>query len=255
MYLTATSLKDYLLCGFKFKLAHVDKLRKKIPKAILAFGTTIHAAIAKRFIENVSAPETFRKIWVVEDKTQYEYSNGDDHKTLLQQGEQLLVEWEGHDETKKLEPISVEQSRYVEIANQVPFYSTIDFVGNEGRLLLDWKTAISKYPEHKAKLDLQLTAYAYILAELERVPEEVGFGVLIKKKLPEIQYLFASRTAEDLKNFEKLVLNVWEQVKAEKFLKTPGFHCSWCDFLPICLGEPDAEEQFVVYPDRYLESD
>ena len=253
MYLTASSLRDFLTCPEKFKFGHILKLRKKIPKAILAFGTVIHASIAKRFIEKIPASETFKQIWSFEDETLYEFSNGDSHEILLIQGESLLKEWEKHPETQKLDAESIEQSRYVEIAGVVPFYSTIDFTGENGKLLLDWKTAVSKYPEHKAKLDLQLTAYAYVLGETEKLPEKVGFGVLIKKKTPEIQYLFSERTTEDLKNFEKLVLNVWEQVKNEKFFKVPGFHCSWCDFLPLCLNEPDAEEQFIITSDRYLE--
>ena len=253
MYLTASSLRDFLTCPEKFKLGHVLKLRKKVPKAILAFGTTVHYSIAKKFVEKIPAPETFKQIWSAEDETQYEFSDGDSHEIFLIQGESLLREWENHPETVRLEDVtSVEQSRYIEIAGQVPFYSTIDFTGENGKLLLDWKTAVSRYPDHKAKLDLQLTAYTYVLAELERTPERVGFGVLIKKKVPEIQYLFSERNAEDLKNFEKLVLNVWEQVKSEKFFRVPGFHCSWCDFLPLCLEEPDAEEKFIVSSDRYL---
>ncbi|WP_028842936.1 PD-(D/E)XK nuclease family protein [Thermodesulfovibrio yellowstonii] len=258
MYLTATSLKDYLLCPFKFKLSHIEKLRRIPPKGILAFGTVVHASIAKFFLEKVHPMNTFFSLWKEEEETEYEFSNGDNHSTLMEQGCKLLSEWHEHPETKILVLHAVEKQRYVEIANRVPFWSTIDFTGDEGKILLDWKTAIGKYPEHKARLDLQLTAYAYVLAETERTPDRVGFGVLVKKKVPEIQYIFSYRTAEDLKNFERLVLKVFEEIEREEFLKIPGMHCAWCDFVGICTGEITEEEipqKFVSYPERYSDPD
>lgn len=251
MYLTASSLKDYLLCPFKFKLSHVEKLRKKTPKAILAFGTTVHAAIAKYFIERENPAETFKRIWILESETEYEFSNGESHETLLLQGEKMLSQWQSDPDTP-VEASSIEKTRYIEVANRVPFWSTIDFTGEGGELLLDWKTSTTKYSEFKAKLDLQLTAYAYVLSVTEKFPSRVGFGVLIKKKTPEIQYCFSERTVEDFKNFEELVLKVFRDIEKEHFFKLPGMQCSWCDFLPVCMEEPDAESKFIITSDRYL---
>ncbi|GAB5045621.1 RecB family exonuclease [Thermodesulfovibrio sp. TK110] len=249
MYLTATALKTYLSCPYKFYLSHIKKLRRKVPKASIAFGTTIHASIEKFFIEGISPETTFRNIWQAEQETEYEYSNGDTHTILLKMGEEILKKWKNHPDTPR-EYISVEEQRYIEIEGKVPFWSTIDFVGKD--MLLDWKTANARYSEHKVKLDLQLTAYAYVLAETEKTPERVGFGVFIKKKSPEIQYLFATRTVEDLENFKKIVLKVWKDIEEEHFYKNPGVSCAWCDYLPICIGEDaDVEEKFIVVSDRY----
>ncbi len=250
MYLTISSIKDYLSCPFKFRLSHVERLQKKVPKAILAFGTIIHFSIAKYYEEKVIPKETFKAIWQAEAETEYEYSNGDTHEVLLEQGEKILEKWHSHEETPH-EATTVEKQRYIEIAGKVPFWSTIDFTGENGNLLLDWKTASAKYPDCKAKLDLQLTAYSYVLAETEKMPTKVGFGVFIKKKTPEIQYLFSTRTKEDLKNFEKIALKVWESIQDEFFVKTPGMQCSWCDYLPICTDEPEAENFYIVVPPRY----
>jgi len=249
MYLTISSIKDFLLCPFKFKLSHIDRLQKKVPKAILAFGTTIHNSIATYYVEKKMPKDTFKAIWQEEAGKEYEY-NGDTHEVLLEQGEKILEQWYSASETPH-EATSVEKQRYIEIANQVPFWSTIDFTGEDGDLLLDWKTSSAKYPESKVKLDLQLTAYSYVLAETEKMPAKVGFGVFIKKKTPEIQYLFSVRTKEDLKNFEKITLKVWQDVQNEVFFKTPGMQCSWCDYLPICTDEPEAEKQFITVPPRY----
>lgn len=252
MYLTATSLKDFLMCPFKFKLGHIDRLRKKIPKAILAFGTTIHYSIAKFYIEQETPAETFSKIWLNEAETEYEFSNGDTHSSLHEQGLQLLSLWHQHSETPDPEKAtSVERERYIEVAGEVPFWSTIDFTGENGELLLDWKTSLSRYPEHKVKLDLQLTAYAYVLAVTEKTPSRVGFGVLVKRKVPEVQYLFATRSKEELQNFERLVLKTWQDIEDGHFHRAPGAHCSWCDYLGLCLGEPEAEKDFVIMKERY----
>jgi len=241
-HLSASSIRDFLTCPFKGKLAHIDRLRLARQKAILVFGTAIHYSIQK-YYEVSELPEgTFQNVWVEDD---YIYSNGDSYESLRDCGVDLLRKFPVHPDTPK-NPHSIEKMRYCEVGGVVPFWSVIDFTGNQGKLLLDWKTSSSKYPEHKAKLDLQLTAYAYVLAVTERFPEKVGFGVFIKKKDPEIQYLFAKRTKEDLREFEKLCEKVWNDVQDGYFPKIPGNHCSMCDYVPICLREEVPEGYYTV---------
>ena len=244
-HLSASSLRDFLTCPFKGKLAHIDRLRLAKPKAVLEFGTAVHRSIEKFYTEKKDPSETFREEW---KNGEYLYTNGDSYETLRDCGKKLLNKFKSHPDTPT-DPHTIEQMRYCEVGG-VPFISFIDFTGDNGRLLLDWKTSSCKYPDYKAKLDLQLTAYTYVLAVTERFPERVGFGVFVKKKDPELQYLFSEREAEQLEQFERLCIKVWNDIHntyfPSNFPKIPGNHCGMCDYIPICLGEEVPEGYYIV---------
>ena len=245
-HLSATSLRDFLICPFKGKLAHIDRFRLAKPKAVLEFGTAIHKSIEQFYIEGEDPSEMFKKEW---RNGEYLYTNGDNYETLKKCGELLLKKFKTHPDTPS-DFHTIEKRRYCEVGGVVPFISFIDFTGDNGRLLLDWKTSSCKYPDYKVKLDLQLTAYTYVLAVTERFPEKVGFGVFIKKKDPELQYLFSERDVEQLEQFERLCIKVWNDIHntyfPANFPKVPGNHCSMCDYVPICLEEEVPEGYYIV---------
>jgi hypothetical protein len=252
-YLSASSLKAFLTCPFQGKLAYGDRLRPAVPKAVLAFGTAVHTSIETYYLEGTSPELVFKKIWEQEQETGFAYSNGDTHASLLASGQKLMRVFPGHLE-RPGNPDTLEISRYCEVGGEVPFWGTIDFTGDGGALLMDWKTSASRYPEHRVKMDLQLTAYSYLLAVNGRMPDRVGFGVFVKKKDPEIQFLSGQRTRQHLREFEDLVLKVWRDIHEGHFHKIPGGHCGWCDFAPICMGEALAEPdgvRFIKAPERY----
>ena len=254
-YLSASSLKAFLTCPFQGKLAYGDRLRPAVPKAVLAFGTAVHTSIERYYLEGKSPELVFTEIW--EQETGFAYSNGDTHSSLLVSGQKLMRSFPGHAERPE-NPDTLETSRYCEVGGEVPFWGTIDFTGDGGALLMDWKTSASRYPEHRVKMDLQLTAYSYLLAVNGRMPDRVGFGVFVKKKDPEIQFLTGQRTGHHLREFEDLVLKVWRDVHEGHFHEVPGGHCGWCDFAPVCMGEAPAKPdgvRFVKAPGRYEEKE
>lgn len=248
--LTASSLRDFLTCGEKGRLANIKRIRATKRKATLAFGTTIHASLEKFYLtgEAELPAGTFRQIWEPEKESPYEYSQYDTHGSLLIAGSMLMEKFPDHPLRPK-EPMALENSRYVVVGGTVPFYGILDYEGtytngSPGKIeILDWKTAGQRYGEHKAALDLQLTSYYYLKMMTERQPDRVGFGVFVKKKRePEIQFQYATRTRDQLREWEKLVEKVWRDVHESELHRVPGAHCSWCDYLPLCLGQKTLEQ-------------
>jgi len=257
-YLTYSILRDFLICPEKGRLSHIERLKKPGMKAVLLWGTGIHFGIEGYYKTGINPWETFESFWIdaAEAEENIEYKDGETKENLLEAGKITLVKWLKHEETPK-EHCLVESSQRIEIFG-VPFYATIDFVGEKGNLLIDWKTSSFRYNPLKPHYDLQLTAYSYVIANvLEKTPEKAGFGVFIKKKDPEVQYVWGrQRTKEDFENFEKIVIKVWRDIERGEFYRNPGMHCSWCDFLPLCLGEADIsdyERKLDRYSDRYYE--
>ena len=254
-YLTYSIIKDFLTCPEKGRLSHIEKLKKPGLKAVLLWGTGIHFGIEGFYKSGVNPSDTFEVFWIdacLNSKEEIEYREGETGEELLKAGKATLAKWVSHEETPK-EYLSVERNEKIEISG-IPFYATIDFVGENGNLLIDWKTSSCRYNPAKAHYDLQLTAYSYILANvLEKTPQKVGFGVFIKKKEPEIEYVWGrQRTKEDFENFERIVRKVWRDIERGEFYKNPGLHCNWCDFLPLCLGEADISD-YVRKNDKYYE--
>jgi len=253
-YLTYSILKDFLTCPEKGRLSHIKRLKKPGVKSVLLFGTGLHYAIENYYRKNLEPESVFSQYWndAVKKEEKIEFREGEDEANLHEAGKDLLRKWKDARETPRDFNL-LEENQKIEIYG-VPFYATIDFVGENGKLLIDWKTSSFKYNALKAEYDLQLTVYSYILSQVyEKTPERVGFGVFVKKKDSEVQYVWGrQRNGEDFRNFEKMVLKVWRDIERGEFFRNPGLHCQWCDFLPLCIGEV-GEEAYEVKDGKYYQ--
>jgi hypothetical protein len=109
--------------------------------------------------------------------------------------------------------------------------------------LIDWKTTSARYADEVPeliRLDPQLICYSW-LSGISRV----GFVVFVRKRLPEIQYLFAEITDAQRRDFEELVLETIESIDRGSFrphcgIRFPNNPCTSCPYLGICLNQPEA---------------
>jgi hypothetical protein len=81
--------------------------------------------------------------------------------------------------------------------------------------LIDWKTTTARYPEEPEgllTLDPQLICYSWISGI-----SDVALVVFVRKQLPEIQYLKASISEEQRREFGRLVETTVGHVEAGQF--------------------------------------
>jgi CRISPR/Cas system-associated exonuclease Cas4 (RecB family) len=239
-YLSISGLKNYLSCPEKYKKAQIERLKPIIPKAYFAFGRAIHKGIEKRIAENLKPAEAFQKVWEHEAAVDLLYNSRESHSILMEQGTRMLQAWESDITTQEL--LEVPAKSEVPISKEVdgvPLYGIVDFISTD--VVIDWKTASSEYGEEKA-LDLQLPFYSLLLGD-DTAEYQYGFGVLIKNKTPRVQYLFLP--IEDTQNLRELIARSWEGILEEKFPRIPNSTCSFCDYLPLCLGKEGAESLYM----------
>jgi len=113
------------------------------------------------------------------------------------------------------------------------------FMGNPA--LIDWKTTSARYADEVPeliRLDPQLICYSW-LSGISRV----GFVVFIRKRLPEIHYLFAEITDAQRRDFEELALATIGSIERGAFpphcgIRFPNNPCTSCPYLGICLDQP-----------------
>lgn len=81
-------------------------------------------------------------------------------------------------------------------------------------------------------------------------PPPYGRGLLgakVKNKTPRVQYVFLPQG--DIENLRGLIVQAWEGIwkgiSTGKFPRIPSSTCSFCDYLPLCLGKEGAEELYA----------
>jgi hypothetical protein len=131
------------------------------------------------------------------------------------------------------------------------FKGKIDLIYDNGKedVLLDWKTSSSVFLDHRPDLDDQLTAYSM----LSRIPK-VAYGLLLKKKNPELKFYHAQRTHQDYLDYQLKVMKVVSDIESGFFFKKPSLYCSFCPFKPLCRNQKEkvaGELKRVPVEDRY----
>jgi hypothetical protein len=124
------------------------------------------------------------------------------------------------------------------------FVAYIDALGElDGtQRLIDWKTTTSRYSEEPAELlslDPQMICYSWISG----IPD-VAVVAFVRKSLPEIQYLKASITDEQRREYACLVEATVGQIQSGQFLSHSGIRfpqngCVSCPHLGLCLDHPE----------------
>jgi hypothetical protein len=65
----------------------------------------------------------------------------------------------------------------------------------------------------------------------------VAFCVLVKTKEPRIDWHLSRREGTNLTAYLAKVEHIACEIAASRFYQRPGRWCSYCDFLPVCLGD------------------
>jgi hypothetical protein len=131
------------------------------------------------------------------------------------------------------------------------FLSYIDAIGDlDGtKCIIDWKTTTARYaeqPQGLLALDPQLICYSWMTGI-----SEVAFVVFVRKSAPEIQYLRASISEEQRREFGGLVETTVNQIEAGHFLPHSGIRfpqngCVSCPHLGICLGDQQLMDSKLI---------
>src|SRR6266581_4477219 len=177
--------------------------------------------------------------------SQLQYRHGETWDHMLQQGVQLLERFAQDDRIRIRQPRRNLQIKFLRpLSSTNDFVAYIDAIGYlDGRhCLLDWKTTSSCYqqqPEGLLALDPQLVCYSWITGI-----REVALVVFVRKRLLEIQYLHATISDDQRREFGQLVEQTVGQIEAAQFLPHSGIRfpqngCVSCPYLGLCLGKPD----------------
>lgn len=229
-------INKYLMCPEQYRLYYVEGLRLRIPSANLVFGQMIHQALAALLGAQKDPVRIFQQSWENLKGVELTFSARDSWEKLAETGKRLLETFVKEELSRFGTVLAVEKAFTLTITSlSEPFVGVIDYVGEvDGKkTILDFKTAASAYADYEVILNDQLTAYGLVEPEAERA----ALCVLVKTKEPRIDWHFSSRGAAHLAEYLAKVAMVAEDIVDERFYRRPGKHCSYCDFLPVCVGD------------------
>jgi len=160
---------------------------------------------------------------------------------MLRQGVLLLQRFAQDDRVRIPQP---ERHLQIKVIRSLgagrEFVGFIDAMGTLDSIpcLLDWKTTSSCYPTEPAdlvRLDPQLICYSWLTGIAE-----VALVVFVRKKLAEIQYLRATITDTQRREFGALVDQTARQIEQAEFhthsgIRFPQNQCLSCPFAGLCL--------------------
>jgi hypothetical protein len=244
MIFSHTQISQYLRCPKSYRYRYLDGWREKETRAAMAFGRCFEKSLAAYFSGEDCTAALFKE-WEAFRGSPFEYKKGETWDRFVHQGIHLLQKFAQDDCVKIHRPeqdLQVKMVRKLSGGNE--FIAYIDAVGElEGtKSLIDWKTTASRYPEVPdglLSLDPQLICYSWISGI-----QDVALVVFVRKSAPEIQYLKASITDEQRREYGRLVEATVSQIESGQFpshsgIRFPQNGCVSCSHLGLCIDNQE----------------
>ncbi len=240
MIYSYSQIAQYLRCPRSYRYRYLDGWREKETRAAMAFGRCFEKALGAYFHREDATAVLFKE-WGAFRDAPFEYSKGDSWDRIVHQGVHLLQKFAQDDRIRIPCP---KKNLQIKIVRTLPdgneFVAYLDAVGElDGRrCLIDWKTTTSRYPEEPEgvlSLDPQLICYSWISGI-----SDAALAVFVRKRSLEIQYLRASISEEQRREFGRLVETTISQIEAGQFvfhsgIRFPQNGCVSCPHLGLCL--------------------
>jgi PD-(D/E)XK nuclease superfamily len=241
MIFSHTQISQYVRCPRSYRYRHLDGWQEKENRAGMVFGRAFEKALYAYFSNEDPGAALFKE-WGVYRDTPFEYKTGESWDRFVHQGIHLLQKFAQDDRVHVARPKKNMQVKLVRaLLGNHEFVAYIDALGElDGtRCVMDWKTTASRYPEEPEgllALDPQLICYSWITG----IPE-VALVVFVRKNHPKIQYLRATISEEQRKEYGRLVETTVAQIEAGQFnshsgIRFPQNGCVSCPHLGLCLS-------------------
>ena len=221
MIYSYTQISQYLRCPRSYRYRYLDGWREKDTRAAMVFGRCFEKALECLLRATRIAPRRFQGMGRLPRYSLCNTAKGESWDRLLHQGVHLLEKFAQDDRIQIPDPRRTCSSRCTRTCpTRIEFVSYIDAIGElDGQhCLIDWKTTTSRYSEAPTgllSLDPQLICYSWISGI-----SDVAFVVFVRKHLPEIQYLKATISEEQRREFGRLVETTIGQLEAGQFPPT-----------------------------------
>jgi putative RecB family exonuclease len=256
-HISYSQINTYLICPQKYKYQYIHKLEWPFIPAALTFGSAIHSALEKFYMDRLLGTESNSdclkdafNIHLLKDAAEKEmkFKNGFDPVELQNLGCQMIDCFLknvtpgnvlGVEEKFKVDLIDTETGEVIE----VPLVGAVDLIEqtSDGNIVLvDFKTSSARYNEDAVHRDLQLSAYSlYARTAYAGEGDSVSLrlNVLLKTRTPQYLTYKTERTPADGQRFVRIARKIWSAIQGENFYPNPGWQCTDCPFREVCEND------------------
>lgn len=233
------------ICSLQWYFKYIEKRQSESTSLCLLFGGAFHdgaSLVAEHRRDGLASGlgaglDMFRKIFMDKirslDRCEITQEELGGH---LCKGESML---KCLDESWPLETvIDIGRAFSIELPNsERRLVGEIDLIvkDNENHtVLVDWKTASTKWSRDKADKDMQATLYSYAM-EREFTNPLFRYDVITKAKTPVYTALLTQRSRDDYARALKLIEQADQMVKHGVFYPNEtSFSCSSCSYASAC---------------------
>ncbi len=234
-----SALDEFRTCPLKYKYSQIDRI--KTPKSKeQVFGTLLHSTLKLVHTPDILSPtleqalDFFSKNWNSEV-----FTDEIEERAAFSQGVAMIQDYYKKNDLTKVNIVDLESRFQIEIGDKEKHIITgvIDRIDKteDGYEIIDYKTTRKLPSQEKVDNDLQLSIY--LTAFLKRYPKEIANLDKIKVSLYYLKHgvkLSSQRTLEQVKQSEKLVLDLIDEIKKSKFEPIISGLCDWCGYQDIC---------------------
>lgn len=255
LHISASSLKTYLTCAWKFKLQYVEGARPEFRPSAMILGKAVHEALAVHHKaiqdgQGVAAPvliEAFDESFSrgLEGYVPVQYGK-DTADSLRQTGRSLVDLY--RKEAKLQNIIGIEQPFGADLVDprtgeimDPKLVGVFDLVeeDEEGTVtVVELKTSARRWSAGQVNLDLQGSLYAEAVAQVGVVPENgealIRYEILVKNKTPVLDRQYAVRRPGDREMARTIAVDALKSIEQSAFYRNPGWACGSCQFRKQC---------------------
>ena len=260
LHISHSQIFCYLTCSLKYQFQYVEQRPKERISLALPFGKAIHTSI-ERYYRSLLDDGTIVSLELLEslfeESLTLELDSAEvpilfkneapDTDSAIAMGKNLIKAFYENIDLSGMEIVDVELPLSAPLYTDTGEKTDINLVGvidllmrdaGGNLLVVDNKTSKQAKSQDAVDDDLQLTAYAYLLAAngyvFRRAEINCRFDVLRKLKTPKLEQYFTTRKASDRKRFAKIATSVLQAIDQRVFIPVKGWLCADCSYADAC---------------------
>jgi len=255
-YISASRLKSFLECRFRFYLEKVLGMKSPVT-ANLHIGRSVHAGLQEHHLalwrgephDADALLEAYRNAYTQGEKEEPIQYDKKDREECIDTGQRVLSAYIDSDVAKDTRRILGVEAwlRADSCGTSIPLVGVLDLVRDEGApVAIDFKTVASTPDMRDEAWQNQLQMVAYHLLLRDAVGEDPAGAELIylvKLKTPKVLVQRLSIDQQQIDRFRSLVDVYVDAVEHHAYHPSPGMHCRWCSWHGECQAFAGMPEQ------------
>ena len=261
LYVSHSQIFTYLNCSLNYRFHYVEKRKPERLSIALPFGSAIHSTM-ELFYSSLKDGRNKEPLNALLEKFEEVLRQGLERhpgtpviwkKNMLDQAGTLAmaksmltafyenIDLSGYAVVEVELPLSARLYTDDGLPTEFMLVGILDLLlmdEHSEAVVIDNKTAAQPMSQTSADDNLQMSAYAYLLAANKYVfptsPVKCRFDVLRKLKTPKLEIVQTVRTAQDRKRFAKIANAVLEGIDAGIYMPQPSWMCSDCAHQDAC---------------------